>query len=174
MNQPLTIQPGQVSFDSPSNQSPSSTDINPTSTTTGFTFTTTPNPRINVTLDQPTTLTVIYLPNDRPNQPSNVKDFGVVFIYPDGSKSQPFTSTTVSTSSAITSTTTPSAGTTPGTTTVVPPSDVSPRVDLPTNFDVPAKTTMIIMITSTTDGLYPTGVCFNLFTFILIILMDDY
>ena len=160
MNQPLTIQPGQVSFDSPSDQSPSSTDINPTSTTTGFTFTTTLNPRINVTLDQPTTLTVIYLPNDRPNQPSNVKDFGVVFIYPDGSKSQPFTSTTVSTSSAITSTTTPFAGTTPGTTTVVPPSDVSPRVDLPPNFDLPEKTTMMIIITSTTNGLNPTAVGF--------------
>jgi hypothetical protein len=80
MNQPLTIQPGQVSFDSPSNQSPSSTDINPTSTTTGFTFTTTPNPRINVTLDQPTTLTVIYLPNDRPNLTSNVKDLFIQMV----------------------------------------------------------------------------------------------
>jgi len=158
MNQPLTIQPSQVIFDSPSNQSPSSTDINPTSTTPGFTFTT-PNPRINVTLDQPTTVTVIYLPNDRPNQPSNVKDFAVVFIYPDGSTSQPFTSTTVSASTAETSTTTPLAGTTPGTTTVVPPSDVSPRVDLPRNFDVPAKTTVMIIITSTTNGLNPIGVC---------------
>ncbi len=168
MNQPLTIQPGQVSFDSPSDQSPSSTDINPTSITPGFTFTT-PNPRINVTLDQPTTLTVIYLPNDRPNQPSNVKDFGVVFIYPDGSTSQPFTSTTVSTSSAITSTTTPLAGTTPGTTTIVPPSDVSPQVNLPANFDLPQKTTLMIMITSTTNGFYPTGVCFSLFIFITLI-----
>ena len=159
MNQPLTIQPSQVSFDSPSDQSPSSTDINPTSKTTGFTFTTTPNPRIKVTLDQPTTLTVIYLPNDRPNQPSNVKDFAVVFIYPDGSTSQPFPSTTVSTSSAITSTTTPLAGTTPGTTTVVPPSDVSPQVNLPADFDLPEKTTLMIMITSTTNGFYPTGVC---------------
>ncbi len=165
MNQPLTIQPGQVSFDSPSDQSPSSTDINPTSTTTGFTFTTTLNPRINVTLDQPTTLTVIYLPNDRPNQRSNVKDFAVVFIYPDGSTSQPFNSTTVSTSSAVTSTTTPLAESTPGTTTVVPPSDVSPRVDLPRNFDVPANTIVTIIITSTTNGLYPTGVREPFFSF---------
>ena len=158
MNQPLTIQPSQITFDSPSNQSPSSTNINPTSTTSGFTFST-PNPGINVTLDQPTTLTVIYLPNDRPNQPSNVQQFQVVFVYPNGSTSPTFTSTTASTSSAITSTTTPSAGTTPSTTTVVPPSDVSSKVDLPPNFDVPAKTTVMIMITSTTDGLYPTGVC---------------
>ena len=169
MNQPLNIQPSQVSFDSPSDQSPSSTDINPTSTTTGFTFTTTLNPRINVTLDQPTTLTVIYLPNDRPNQPSNVKDFAVVFIYPDGSTSQPFPSTTVSTSSAVTSTTTPLAGTTPGTTTIVPPSDVSPQVNLPPNFDLPQKTTVMIMITSTTNGMNPTGVCFSLFIFIALI-----
>jgi hypothetical protein len=163
MNQPLNIQPSQVSFDSPSDQSPSSTDINPTSKTTGFTFNTTLNPRIKVTLDQPTTLTVIYLPNDRPNQRSNVKDFAVVFIYPDGSTSQPFPSTTVSTSSAVTSTTTPLAGITPGTTTIVPPSDVSPQVNLPANFDLPQKTTVMIMITSTTNGMNPTGVCLNLF-----------
>ena len=168
MNQPLTIQPDQVSFDSPSNQSPSSTDINPTSSTPGFTFTT-PNPRINVTLDQPTTLTVIYLPNDRPNQPSNVKDFAVVFIYPNGSTSQPFTSTSVSTSSAVTSTTTPSTGTTPGTTTVVPPSAVSPQVNLPPNTDLPQNTIVMILITSTTDGMNPTGVCFSLFMFISVI-----
>ena len=164
MNQPLTIQPGQVTFDSPSNQSPSSTDINPTSTTPGFTFTT-PNPGINVTLDQPATLTVIYLPNDRPNQPSNVQQFQVVFVYPNGSTSQTFTSTTASTSSAVTSTTTPSAGTTLGTTTVVPPSVVSPRVDLPQNFDVPQKTTVVITITSTTNGLYPSGVSEPFFSF---------
>ena len=158
MNQPLTIQPSQVSFDSPSNQSPSSTDINPTSTTPGFTFTT-PNPGISVTLDQPTTLTVIYLPNDRPNQPSNVKDFAVLFTYPNGSTTTPFTSTTVSASIAQTSTTTPLAGTTSGTTTVVPPSNASPQVNLPSNFDVPEETTLTIRITSTTDGFNPTGVC---------------
>jgi hypothetical protein len=88
-----------------------------------------------------------------------VKDFAVVFIYPDGSTSQPFPSTTVSTSSAITSTTTPLAGITPGTTTIVPPSDVSPQVNLPADFDLPEKTTLMIMITSTTNGFYPTGVC---------------
>ena len=168
MNQPLTIQPGQVTFDSPSNQSPSSTDINPTSSTSGFTFTT-PNPRINVTLDQPTTLTVIYLPNDRPNQPSNVKDFAVVFIYPDGTTTTPFTSTTASTGSAVTSTTTPSTGTTPGTTTVVPPSDFSPQVNLPSNTDLPQNTIVLIMITSTTNQQNPTGVRFSLFIFIIVI-----
>ena len=170
MNQPLTIQPSQITFDSPSNQSPSSTDINPTSTTPGFTFTT-PNPGINVTLDQPTTLTVVYLPNDRPNQPSNVQQFQVIFVYPNGSTSQPFTSTIASTSSSITSTTTPLAGTTPATTTVVPPSDFSSKVDLPPNFDIPDKTIVMIMITSTTDQLNPTGVCVDLFTFILILLL---
>ena len=170
MNQPLTIQPSQVTFDSPSNQSPSSTDINPTSTTPGFTFTT-PNPGINVTLDQPSTLTVIYLPNDRPNQPSNVQQFQVVFVYPNGSTSPTFTSTTASTSSAVTSTTTPTplTGTTLGTTTVVPPSNVSSKVNLPPNFDVPQKTTVMIIITLTTDGLNPAGVCFNLFVFVLTI-----
>ena len=158
MNQPLTIQPSQVTFDSPSDQSPSSTDINPTSTTPGFTFTT-PNPEIIVTLYQPTTLTVIYLPNDRPNQPSNVKDFAVVFTYPNGTTTTPFTSTTVSASTAQTSTTTPLAGTTSGTTTVVPPSNASSQLNLPPNFDVPETTTITIRITSTTDELNPTGVC---------------
>jgi hypothetical protein len=43
MNQPLTIKPDQITFDSPSQQTISSTNINPTSTKPGFTFTT-PNP----------------------------------------------------------------------------------------------------------------------------------
>jgi hypothetical protein len=71
MNQPFTITPDQVN----SNPSPQPTTslscINPTSTTPGVDFPT-PNPQINVTLDQPATLTVVYLPVDRPNQPSNV------------------------------------------------------------------------------------------------------
>jgi hypothetical protein len=161
MNQPLTITSDQVQFDSPPTQS---TDINPTPTTPGLTFTT-PNPRISVTLTQPTTLTVIYLPVDRPNNPSNVNDFAVVLTYPNGTTSTPYTSTTPSTSAGTTTTTpTPSAGapsaasTTPSPTAVVPLSDVSPRVDLPPNFDVPFNTVLTIMITTTTDGSNPTGV----------------
>jgi hypothetical protein len=166
MNQPLTITSDQVQFDSPPTQS---TDINPTPTTPGLTFTT-PNPRISVTLTQPITLTVIYLPVDRPNNPSNVNDFAVVFTYPNGTTSTSYTSTTSSTSSpTITTTPTPSAGTqipsstTPSPTAVVPPSAASPRVDLPPNFDVPQNTVVTIMITSTTDGSNPTGVCEYLF-----------
>jgi hypothetical protein len=169
MNQPLTITSRQVQFDSPPTQS---TDINPTPTTPGLTFTT-PNPRISVTLNQPTTLTVIYLPVDRPNNPSNVNDFAVVLIYPNGTTSTPYTSTTPSTSAGTTTTTpTPSAGapssasTTPSPAGVVPLSDVSPRVDLPPNFDVPQNTVVTIVITTTTDGSNPTGVCFNLIVII--------
>jgi hypothetical protein len=165
MNQPLTITSSQVQFDSPPTQS---TDINPTPTTPGLTFTT-PNPRISVTLNQPTTLTVIYLPVDRPNNPSNVQDFAVVLTYPNGTTSTPYTSTTPSTSSPTTTTTpTPSAGApsstsaTPSPAGVVPLSDVSPRVDLPPNFLVPQNTVVTIMITTTTDGSNPTGVCFDL------------
>jgi hypothetical protein len=180
MNQPLTITSDQVQFDSPPTQS---TDINPTPTTPGLTFTT-PNPRISVTLTQPTTLTVIYLPVDRPNNPSNVNDFAVVLTYPNGTTSTPYTSTTPSASSQTTTTTptpsassqtttttpTPSAGaassgsTTPSPAGVVPLSDVSPRVDLPPNFDVPQNTVVTIVITTTTDGSNPTGVCTNVFS----------
>jgi hypothetical protein len=167
MNQPLTITSDQVQFDSPPTQS---TDINPTPTTPGLTFTT-PNPRIRVTLTQPTTLTVIYLPVDRPNNPSNVNDFAVVLTYPNGTTSTPYTSTTPSASSQTTTTTpTPSAGaassgsTTPSPAGVVPLSDVSPRVDLPPNFDVPQNTVVTIVITTTTDGSNPTGVCTNVFS----------
>jgi hypothetical protein len=162
MNQPLTITSDQVQFDSPPTQS---TDINPTPTTPGLTFTT-PNPRISVTLNQPTTLTVIYLPVDRPNNPSNVNDFAVVLTYPNGTTSSPYTSTTPSASSQTT-TTTPiptAASTTPSPTAVVLLSDVSPRVDLPPNFDVPQNTVVTIVITTTTDGSNPTGVCKNLFS----------
>jgi hypothetical protein len=162
MNQPLTITSDQVQFDSPPTQS---TDVNPTPTTPGLTFTT-PNPRISVTLTQPTTLTVIYLPVDRPNNPSNVNDFAVVLTYPNGTTSSPYTSTTPSASSQTT-TTTPiptAASTTPSPTAVVPLSDVSPRVDLPPNFDVPQNTVVTIVITTTTDGSNPTGVCKNLFS----------
>jgi hypothetical protein len=163
MNQPLTITSNQVQFDSPPTQS---TDINPTPTTPGLTFTT-PNPRISVTLNQPTTLTLIYLPVDRPNNPSNVKDFAVVLTYPNGTTSTPYTSTAASTSSPTTTTTpTPAAvssssiSTTPSTPAVVPPSSASPQVDLPPNFVVPQNTVVTIVITSTTDGLNPTGVSF--------------
>jgi hypothetical protein len=162
MNQPLTITSDQVQFDSPPTQS---TDINPTPTTPGLTFTT-PNPRISVTLTQPTTLTVIYLPVDRPNNPSNVNDFAVVLTYPNGTTSSPYTSTTPSASSQTT-TTTPiptAASTTPSPAGVVPLSDVSPRVDLPPNFDVPQNTVVTIVITTTTDGSNPTGVCTNVFS----------
>ena len=167
MNQPLTITPDQVtSYPSPSPSTPLS-GINPTSTTPGLDFPT-PNPQINVTLNQPATLTVIYLPNDRPNQPSNVQQFQVVFVYPNGTTSTPFTSTTASipsTTSTSTSTTTLSAQTpssiftTSGTTTIVPPSNASPQVNLPSNFYVPEDTTIVITITSTIGGSNPTGVC---------------
>jgi hypothetical protein len=168
MNQPLTITSNQVQFDSPPTQS---TDINPTPTTPGLAFTT-PNPRISVTLNQPTTLTLIYLPVGRPNNPSNVKDFAVVLTYPNGTTSTPYTSTAASTSSSTTTTaptssavTLSSISTTPSTPAVVPPSNASPQVDLPPNFNVPQNTVVTIMITSTTDGLNPTGVCKTLFAF---------
>lgn len=159
MNQPLTIQPEQVK----SNPSPDQTtpgDINPTGTTPGLDFPT-PNPQINVTLDQPAKLTVVYVPVDRPEQPSNVKTFTVVFIYPDGSTSPSFDSKIPS--PGATTTTTPSSGasseTTPSTTGVFAPSAVSPQVDLPKNFQVPKDTVISITITSTSDQRNPRDVC---------------
>ena len=161
MNQPLTIQPEQVQ----SNPSPDQTtpgDINPTGTTPGLDFPTL-YPQINVTLDQPAKLTVVYVPVDRPGQPSNVKTFTVVFIYPDGSTSSSFDSKIPS--PGATTTTTPSSGassettTTPSTTGVFAPSTVSPQVDLTKNFQVPKGTVVSITITSTSDLLNPQNVC---------------
>jgi len=164
MNQPLTI-PYTLVISNPPPTSPTSfSDINPTSTSPGLDFPS--NPQINVTLDQPATLTVIYVPSDRPDKPTNVKDFTVEFVYPNGTSSPIYNSTipsptaTTSTSTS-TSTTTPAGGiplsTTPSP--VVPPSDVSPQVNLPANFRVPEDTIMIITIKSTIDGTNPTGVC---------------
>ena len=163
MNQPLTIQPNQISFDSQPQQPTQSTDVNPTSTTPGFTFTT-PTPRINVTLNQPTTLTLIYLPNDRPNNPSNVKTFTVQFVYPNGTISQPFTSTSASSDATTTTTTRHHQE----------DKQLQHQVQVelfhhqmhhlelifPSNFDVPAQTIITMMITLITDTTNDaTGVC---------------
>jgi hypothetical protein len=160
MNQPLTIQPNQVTSNQPFDQTtPPTGNINPTTSTPGLNFPST-SPLINITLVQPATLTLIYLPTDRPNQLTNVQQFELVFAYPNGTLSQQYTSQTLSTSG--TTTTTPSTGAPSGTTTtpsgVVPPSDVSPQVDLPTNFQVPNGTVLMIMITSTQNSEIPTGV----------------
>jgi hypothetical protein len=173
MNQPLTIQPDQVISNPPSTPTTPPADINPTTSisTPGLNFTS-PYPQINITLDQPATITLIYLPTDRPNQPSNVNQFTVVFLYPNGTPSQEFTSNSPSTTGTTTPTTTittsstgaPSETTTtprpPG---VVPPSDSSPQVDLPPNFQLPNGTVVIINIISTTDQASPYGVCIMLY-----------
>jgi hypothetical protein len=162
MNQPLTIPSDKVTSDQPFEQTtPTNGDINPTTTTPGLDFPSI-KPTINVTLDQPAALTVIYIPTDRPNQPTNVDAFNVTFVYPNGTTSGPFESETPST----TGTTTPSTGTPSETTStlptpsgVVPPSSNSPQVDLPSNFEVPEGTKVVITITSTDDNKPPTGVC---------------
>jgi hypothetical protein len=166
MNQPLTIQPNQVTSYPPYDQTTPQGDINPTSTTPGLNFSS-PNPQINVILTQTASLTVIYIPTDRPNQPTNVDQFAVVFVYPNGTTSPSFTSQIPSVSGTTTTTTTPapSTGVPSGTSTtpipsgIVPPSDVSPQVDLPPNFQVPNGTTVVLNIKSTTDDSPPTGVC---------------
>jgi hypothetical protein len=171
MNQPLTITPDQIQSNPQPQQTTPPGDINPTPGTPGLNYPS-PNPQINVTLNQPTTLTVIYLPVDTPNKPSNVQTFQVVFVYPNGTTSTPFTSIIPSTSTTTTTTPSPSAGapsqplTTPSPTAVVPPSSASPQVDLPPNFQLPPNTIVVITITSTTNGLNPTGVCeYFFFTF---------
>jgi hypothetical protein len=164
MNQPLTIQPNQVTSSQPFDQTtPPTGDINPTSTTPGLDFPST-SPLINITLTQPATLTLVYLPTDRPNQPTNVQQFELVFAYPNGTLSEQYTSQTLSASG--TTTTTPStgapSGTTPTPSGVVPPSDVSPQVDLPANFQVPNGTVLMIMITSTENSQNPRGVSIDI------------
>jgi hypothetical protein len=161
MNQPLTIQPNQVASSPLNEQTTPQGDINPTTSTLGFSFSS-PNPQINITFDQPATLTLIYLPVDRPNQPTNVNEFGLVFLYPNGTISQEYTSQIPSPTG--TTTTTPSTGApsettiTPSTSGIVSPSDSSPQVDLPPNLQVPNGTVLIIRITSTTDTESPRGV----------------
>jgi choice-of-anchor A domain-containing protein len=154
MNQPLTIQPDQTTPQG---------DINPTTSTPGLNLPSS-NPQITITLDQPATLTLIYIPTDRPDQPTNVEQFVVVFVYPNNTSSQTFPSEILSpttTTSATPSTGAPSeTSTTTSTSGIVPPSDVSPQVNLPPNFRVPEGTTVIINITSTTGGSPPTGVIY--------------
>jgi len=165
MNQPLTIQPDQVTSYPPYDQTTPQGDINPTSTTPGLNFSS-PNPQINITLNQPASLTVIYIPTDRPNQPTNVDQFVVVFVYPNGTTSPSFTSQIPSTGRTATTTPSPSTGvpsqtsTTPIPSGIIVPSDVSPQVDLPPNFQVPNGTIVVINITSTTHDSPPIGVCF--------------
>jgi choice-of-anchor A domain-containing protein len=155
MNQPLTIQPNQVA----SNQlfaqtTPPTGNINPTTSTPGLNFPST-SPLINITLVQPATLTLIYLPTDRPNQPTNVEQFALLFFYPNGTTSDEFISQTPFSSGTTTTTpTTPSE--------VVPPSAVSPQVDLPPNFQVPNGTILMIMITSTQNYDSPRGVSIHI------------
>jgi len=169
MNQPLTIQSNQLALTPPTLPSE---NINPTLTSPGLNFTSV-RPQINITLDQPATLTLIYLPVDRPNQSSNVKEFTVQFLYPNGTLSDEVVSKIPSISG--TTTTTPSTGAPLETTTrpfisgFVPPSDVSPQVDLPPNFVVPQNTTVIITINSTTDAQNPYGVCIIFYVFLSII-----
>jgi len=165
MTQPLTILPNQVTSYPLNDQTTPPGDINPTSTTPGFNFSSV-NPLISIAFDQPTSLTLIYIPTNRPNQPTNVNQFALLFVYPNGTTSQPFTSEIPSVSSTTTITTPPPStgvpsgtSTTPSPSAVIPPSDVSPQVDLPPNFQVPSGTVMIINITSRTDESSPYGVC---------------
>ena len=164
MNQPLFIQPNQVTSNPPFEQTTPPGDINPTSTTPGLNYPpTTMNPQINIKLDQPATLTLIYVPVDRPNQPSNVNEFSVEFIYPNGTSSPPFLSEIPSsTGTTTTRTTTPSvipSDTTTIPSHLVPPSNNSPQVDLPPNFRVPEGTIIVITIILTKDQSNPNGVC---------------
>ena len=152
MDQPLDIQPEQVSYSEQPEETSPPGDINPTTTTPGLNFPS-ENPEINVTLDSPATVTVVYVPKDRPDEPSNVDEFTVVFVYPNGTTSETFTSTPPSPSeSSETTTTIPLPSDT------VPPSDESPKVILPPNFEVPEDTIVVITVTSTDDNQPPTGV----------------
>ena len=154
MNQPLPIGSEQVTF-SPLPAQPLPADVNPTSSNPGVSFPSSNTPQINVTLDQPANLTVVYLPIDRTNQPSNVNAFTVTVVYPDNTPPQTFNSV-IPAETELTTTTvaTPTGG-------IFPPSSQSPQVDLPGIFSVPQGTTLVITITSTNNGLYPTGVCAN-------------
>ena len=149
MNNPLNITSNQVTT-TPQLDQTQLADINPTTTTSGLDFPIS-NPQINVKLDQPATLTVIYIPIDRPNQPSNVLQFTVTFVYPNKTTSPPINSTIGVPSETTTTPSSVSVGTstTPIPSAIFAPSAASPQVDLQPNFRVPANTTVQITITST-------------------------
>jgi hypothetical protein len=155
MNQPLSLTPDQVT----SNPAPTSSgDINPKPDTTGYTFTSL-NPVINVVLKETTTVTVIYLPNDRPNKPSNVNQFVVTVSYPDGRTPDELTSTTPTSGATTTTTPSPSGSeTTPSSNAVILPSSSSPQVNLPTNYRLPVGAVISITIISTTNQDFPRDV----------------
>jgi hypothetical protein len=164
MNQPLTIQPDQITSSPPSNPTTPSGDINPTTGTPGLDFPSS-NPVITVTFNQPATLTVIYVPTDRPTQPTTVETFTIQFVYPNGTTSEVFPSQTpsatgITTTTASTATAGETTTTLPTPSGVIPPSPSSPQVDLPPNFQIPQNTTIIITVTSTKDDLPATGVCY--------------
>jgi len=153
MNQPLAIQPNQVTTNPPRDNPSSPADINPTTTTPGYDFSS-PTPRIEIKLDEPETITAFYIPTNRVDLPTTVEEFTVTIIFPDGETFGPFPSETPSPSSpSETTTTTPAPGN------VVGPSPGSPQVTLPANFNVPKDTVVIIDVTDTKNDLDATGVC---------------
>jgi hypothetical protein len=167
MDQPLTIQPVQVASDSSLAQTTPVVDINPTTSTPGLTFTS-KNPQINITLVQPAALTLVYIPTDRPNEATNVNQFGVQIAYVNGTVSEEFISVIPSaTTTPITTTGVPIETTTISSASgVVPPSDVSPQVNLPPNSLAATGSKLIINIKSTNDDANASGVCIILVQFI--------
>ena len=150
MNQPLTIQPDQVTYNpTPENPSPSG-DINPTPSTPGLNFPLS-NPDIQVTLTQPTILTLVYVPTNRNDLPTTVEQFTVTLALPNGTTLGPYPSEIPSTS-APSQTTTSSSN-------VVSPSAGSPQVPISVNSELPQGTILIIDVTKTKDDSSATGVC---------------
>lgn len=165
MNQPLDIKPEQVATNpTPNNPSPSG-DINPTTSTPGFNFPS-DKPEITITLDEPATLTAIYIPTDRPNEPSNVEAFTVKIVFPNGT-SETFTSVTPSATTPTETTTTPASSSNG----LVPLAAGSPQVQLPPNYEVPKDAKVIIEITKTKDNSPATGVC--IFSFCMLLMKES-
>ena len=149
MNQPLYIQPEQVTYMQEPEQSSSPSDINPTTTTSGVDFEH-DYPEIHINLDQAATVSIVYVPVDRPNEPTNVRRFVLAFRYPNGTQSPPYYSQI------------PSDGATPSATSngFVLPSSVSPQVILPSDYYVPSGTILLLGIISTSDDAPPQNVSF--------------
>ena len=150
MNQLLPILPGQVTYNpTPNNPSPSG-DINPTPSTPGLNFSSN-NPEIQVTLTQPTILTLVYVPTNRKDLPTTVEEFTVTLALPNGTTLGPYPSETPSTGAPSQTTTSPSNA--------VSPSAGSPQVPIPVNSELPQGTIVIIDVTKTKQDSLATGVC---------------
>ena len=150
MSTPLIIQSNQVtSNQNLTSTTPSDASINPTESKPGFTFPNT-NAFVNITLQKPATIALVYIASTRPYQPTNVLHFLLIIVYQNGS--------TVELSSVV-----PSGDSTSPTSPAIVngyvlPSSRDPQVELSSSTELPKGTVLMIVLGATNDMLAPSRV----------------